>query len=87
MDDEVFVLERKESNSNPEIPPSQLAMVQAEVPTWNQMYQNGDGVKSTSMRMLHMMVCYSVDDDELVDCVELESDKVILAIKIDYSMS
>lgn len=34
-----------------------------------------------------MMVCYSVDDDELVDCVELESDKVILAIKIDYSMS
>lgn len=51
------------------------------------MYQNGDGVKSKSMRMLHMMVCYSAEDDELVDYVEQESGKVIIAIKIDYSMS
>lgn len=34
-----------------------------------------------------MMVGYSVDDDKLVDCVEQESGKVIIAIKLDYSMS
>lgn len=34
-----------------------------------------------------MMVGYSVDDDELVDYVEQESGKVIIAIKLDCSMS
>lgn len=34
-----------------------------------------------------MMVCYSVEDDELVGYVEQESGKVTIAIRIDYSMS